>query len=87
MFQTETIVSGFGGALSLYLGVAIILLFELIELTCFLFVKGWRHVKGTYPKKRREEEKNNEMKKVENEMEGDVMSNAPPPATYNPPEM
>ena len=46
LFQPETIVSGFGGALSLYLGVAIILLFELIELTCFVAVRVWKHVNG-----------------------------------------
>ncbi len=39
--------SSVGGALSLYLGVAIILLFELIELGTELVINAWRQ--GTNP--------------------------------------
>ncbi len=38
--------SNLGGALSLYLGIAIILLFELIELATFIIVKIWNSKQG-----------------------------------------
>ena len=42
VFQTEAIVSALGGALGLYLGVAIILVFEFIELAGLVIVNLWR---------------------------------------------
>ena len=37
-------VSNLGGALSLYLGIAIIMCFELLELTFDLFINVWNHL-------------------------------------------
>ena len=42
IFQPSSLVSALGGAFSLYLGIAIILLFELLELAVQIIVKSWR---------------------------------------------
>ena len=42
LFQPSSLVSALGGAFSLYLGIAIILLFELIELAVQIIFKLWR---------------------------------------------
>ena len=42
IFQASSLVSALGGAFSLYLGIAIILLFELIELSVQIILKAWR---------------------------------------------
>ncbi len=42
-FAGDTIMASIGGGLSLYLGVAIILLFELFELGYDIFVGVWKH--------------------------------------------
>ena len=42
IFQTSSLVSALGGAFSLYLGIAIILLFELLELAVQITLKLWK---------------------------------------------
>ena len=42
IFQTSSLVSALGGAFSLYLGIAIILLFELLELAVQIIAKSWK---------------------------------------------
>ncbi len=42
-YTDEGFFAGLGGALSLYLGVAIIMIFELLELLFDLFVNVWRN--------------------------------------------
>ena len=54
--QADGFASGIGGALSLYLGVAIVMIFELIELLGDLIVEG---ISGEEEKSERKAEKNN----------------------------
>ncbi len=45
-FQTDSSLGALGGALSLFLGVALIMLFEMAELAYDVAANCWRHVKA-----------------------------------------
>ena len=49
MFQYSSFISSLGGALSLYLGIALILLVELVELLVFLAWDTAQYLCGYYP--------------------------------------
>ena len=44
--QGNALLSSLGGALSLYLGMAVVLLFEVLELLLDLVLNAWRHLNG-----------------------------------------
>ena len=50
-FQPDSLVSNVGGALSLYLGIAIIMAFELVELFWDILVALFSHCANSKPKK------------------------------------
>ena len=41
--QTDSFLAGFGGSLSLYLGIAVVMIFEILELALDLVLKFFRH--------------------------------------------
>ena len=51
-FQYSTFISSLGGALSLYLGIALILLVEVLELLVFLALDTVRFICGLHPAQR-----------------------------------
>lgn len=52
-YSTEGLVAALGGAMSLYLGIAIIMIFELFEMSAIIFGKIWGHYNSHFETKGR----------------------------------